>query len=1157
MTTGHAPAQDAAATARFLSDGVDRLVGWIDDPECDAVLRCARDDGGWDECPFPELAVRARRIGDRVAELFHTSGYGPDTPVAVLAATSVETVSAYCGVLDSGAALVPLSPPGMGELERTVERIGAICAAAGAPFLLTDDDHLEVARAAVDDSGVAVHAISALENRQVTDTGPDRALRDRGELALVQFTSGSTGDPRGVPIGWEALSDNCRMIAAHVGWQPGDRFGSWVPMYHDMGLVGILMTSLCTRSSFELMRPDQFIRSPQRYLEMLSRVQHSATPSFGLGYLAHRMRRDGTDVSTLDLSGCRSVVIGSEPLSAGDIAGFAEVATPLGFPLTGIRPAYGLAESTVLACAAWPGDQLRAVAIGARPALGQPVEISETWCGDLSTTLPSSGETAWSFALGSPDADLELTVCAADGAPVPEGVLGELAVRGPSVADGYHRAPGAAAPDGDAPRTRFTDGRLLTGDAAFFHQGRLHVLGRIGTSVKLRGRTVFMEDIDAAVVQAAGIPGGRVAATAVPSGPTPRILVALEAPSSEQVEAAEAAARRQAGTGPEVRIVEVPRGTIPRTSSGKPRRAALLPLVDDHLAADSARPDSSTTPDIPDRPAAPESTCALFEEVADEVSVPEGAAVLHEGSLAEGFGNPGSDVDFLVVVPGDAETPTMPTVLFAAGRRIEVRTRSVGQIRAQWQRLAEAAPESGSPEPDSPSEDLLNRCQRLAAAQVVRHGAVLEELGDPSPVALGPVLQRWWRARARACRARATAAAACGARSLAAAWTRAAGLQYLKSWLAAHDETYLESKWTAEQLRRAAAVGAPVPVTELPEDDGDWELLCDALDPRPAPSPAQLRHVRVAGVTTWSIGGRIHVIRGDRDVLATSEDAGRAWRTVVPGRDLASQLDADPDLGALLDSALELGLLALEERDPAGTWRPVHPAMAMVSPSGPPTPPVVGGDPLLTLSGATTNGERPFARCPLPAADFAACGMALVWSLMVAENAREDLGGALEAGQWGTASAAARRLVLLCARLVLTCSGIHPLPADVAPCHALRQWCPPSPELESLATTIDELLGSPTSPASCAADPDALTARLDALCRQVRTRAAGADFPSSFAGQAEWTRTLLIAYDWLRLGGHFDASLPLDEARDLVESGGMQPHTRTGNHPETDQEGPR
>ena len=1137
---------------RWADIDIARVIGWVDEPSSSAAIRALNDDGEWDDIGYEEAAGRVRGLGDAIAYWLSAHGHGADTPVAVIAPTAVDTVIAYWAVLDSGASLVPLSPPGLGEADAAAEKIAGILEVSEAPLVLASDDFAPLAARARELAGSSAHIVSSAELAAQAGPGGDAGTaRDRGEIALLQFTSGSTGSPRGVVISWEALAHNLDMIAGHVGFEPGDGFCSWLPMFHDMGLVGIVLLAVSTQSRLELMRPDQFIRRPERYVEMLSRCQHSASPSFGLGYAAYRLR--GRELPEVDLSGFKSLVIGSEPLRAADISGFLARFGELGFTGAQIRPAYGLAESTLMSCGTRLGEPMRALALSPTTEIGRPAAIDDEWHAS-DGPAPGAGATSWSFCVGTPDADAPVTICDPEGTPLPAGTVGEICVAGPSIADGYlEKSAGPADPE----RTRFDHGVLRTGDAGFFHDGGLFVLGRIGTSLKTRGRTVFMEDLDAAVAHASGLPGGRVAAAASPQAGGPKVHLALETPRAEQSESALHALRTLCGDH-EIELREVPRGFIPRTSSGKPRRHELIRLLagspaDDsnHVTTGGADQTPTATTSVehagtPAREFAAEDILALWEAVAPRVSVPATAGVLHEGSLAEGFGNARSDVDFLVVIPGDPATPTMPTVLFEAGRRVEVRTRSESEIRAQFDRLAVEAANADDPDPEAPGEDILNRCQRLAGSKLVRASDVIDEVSLPRTGDLEGILGRWWRARAESCRARAVAARALGNAAGEAGWMREAGVQALKAELAGKGETYLESKWLAEQLRRAGDDSAAELLGATggasPGHADRWaELAGERLGTR-EPTPGQLRIERVSEVTTWIIGTRAHVVRGREDVFVLTPEYADAWRRVVPGRSLAAHLDGDAARAEVLEWALDLGLVRLSVR--AGqAWREVRPAMSMVAEAKAVTPPPATGIPALTLAGATTAHARvPFVRSALHAKDFAACGMALVWSLMVTENAREDLDGALRSRQWGVASAAAARVVLLSSRLILTSCGVYPLPADVQPTRSLRTLCPPHPQIDTLADAVDELLAERTSAEAIRVDPAGLTARIDELVRTVRELAIGAGFPSSFDGPAQWNATLKIAYDWLRLGGYLDATLPLDEARDLVESGGQQPH---------------
>ena len=228
------------------------------------------------------------------------------------------------------------------------------------------------------------------------------------------------------------------------------------------------------------MRPEDFLRAPLRYLECFAdgRARLSAMPTFGLAHLVKRVRSDQLD--GLDLRGWRTLIVGAERVRRRALRRFEALLGPAGFAPTALAPAYGLAEGT-LAVTGPRTDRWRSA-----PLLDDPgVEV---------------------VGCGTPVLGAEVTIVDDQGVVVPDGTAGEIVVGGPSVAEGY-LDPGAVAERG----TRFVDGRLVSGDAGFVLDGELFVLGRLGDSLKLRGREVFAEELEA-VLDRHGIPARRVAA---------------------------------------------------------------------------------------------------------------------------------------------------------------------------------------------------------------------------------------------------------------------------------------------------------------------------------------------------------------------------------------------------------------------------------------------------------------------------------------------------------------------------------------------------------------------------------------------------------------------------------------------------------------------
>ncbi|MFK4145264.1 nucleotidyltransferase domain-containing protein [Streptomyces sp. NPDC004065] len=526
-------------------------------------------------------------------------------------------------------------------------------------------------------------------------------------------------------------------------------------------------------------------------------------------------------------------------------------------------------------------------------------------------------------------------------------------------------------------------------------------------------------------------------------------------------------------------------------------------------------------------------------------------AVVLEGSIAEGFGNPSSDVDFLLIARGERETPTMPSLLFVDGRRVEIRTRSVRQLTDQFSTLRDRARHPGRV-----PEDLLNRCQRLLHSHPLRGHALVEEVKSLMPPGqFARIAADWWGHRARQSLRHAVALLCLGRNEEAVEWNRAGLLQTAKAWAAGHGETYLEPKWLSLQLDRAGRPGVRERYRRLqetaPAPGGDREAahahLTACLDfaaalglTGVADRPGRLTVERAAGVTTWPAGDRVHVVRRRREVFALGDRAGAVWRSLVPGRPLPEALAAAAaatggDPGPLLATFLRYGLIRLAWKG-GGT---VTPSLPLAAPPGPVTPPPSTARPLLSVRGAAVGGPDAVDLIPLPADRFAAATMALVWSNVVVENAVEDLTGALRRRQWPVAELTARRAVHAALRGLFSAHGVHPLPPDCDLVHRMDLLPPSTGAIRSRAREL--LARAVASPH----DGDAVLEDLRSFVALVRDSAGADAFPASFDSAGAWRATLELGYDWLRVGVHLDATLPIEEARDLLSGHGLQPH-RTG-----------
>jgi hypothetical protein len=531
----------------------------------------------------------------------------------------------------------------------------------------------------------------------------------------------------------------------------------------------------------------------------------------------------------------------------------------------------------------------------------------------------------------------------------------------------------------------------------------------------------------------------------------------------------------------------------------------------------------------------------IAEETLTRIDAEPSWAMVLEGSIAEGFGNPSSDIDFLLIADTDGELPTMPSLLFVAGRRVEVRTRSLAQIEAQLDQVRALARRAVAKTP----EDLLNRCQRLLGSHVLRGDALVARAKALLPAAeFAEVMTNWWRHYARQSIRQAIALDTLGQHGEAAAWARSALVQAAKSWAAAHGETYLEPKWLSLQFDRIGDTETAArywALTDAGPQTPGYVAECVALVAELgvsgcAPDASKLSIEGAPGVTTWQTGERVHAVRAKRDVFAFGAHAGLVWRSVVFGRSLTDALAAASATGVvkpgeLFADFLRLGLVRLAWRGD----RFVSPALPLGAPTGPITPPPTAARPPLRLGGGAVTHDRAIELSPLPAVRFGAAAMTLMWSNVLVENAREDLSGAVARNQWRVAELSAHRVVLVCARGLLSAYGVNPLPPDSDVVRRLSLLPAETGPIRELAETIvARRLDSPAA-------AQRVLGELDGLVSATRTVTGAQVFPSSFDSARAWDRTLAIGYDWLRLGAYLDADLPIEEARDLLGNGGRQP----------------
>ncbi|HEY8209408.1 MAG TPA: AMP-binding protein [Myxococcaceae bacterium] len=520
-----------------------------------------------DPVTYAELDARAGAIARALAEIAE-----PGQRAMLLYPPGPEYVAGFFGCLAAGLVAVPVFPPGsLGG--RQAGRLRAIARDAAPRAALVSAEHGALAADLFDRAPVRVLDTSRLEPMP---SGPEPRCSPDG-VAFLQYTSGSTGDPRGVVVTHDNLLRNSRLIQESFGHTPEDVGVIWLPPYHDMGLIGGVLQPIFTGFPVHLMSPLSFVRHPLRWLEALSR--HGGTISGGPNFAYEACLRAVTPEQRdrLDLSRWRVAFTGAEPVRAATLERFADFFAPCGFRREALRPVYGLAEATLMVTCGALG---RAPSVRSFGAAGLERGRAEPGTGgEPSRAMVSCGRAREErLAVVDPESRRERT----------PGEVGEIWVSGASVARGYWERPEASAAcfgarlDGARDPADAARDFLRTGDLGFVLDGELFITGRLKDLVILQGRNLYPQDIEEAVAQAhpAIVPGGCAAFSVDDDEEKLVVLAEVETRGgkaagdlgevSDRILRAVAAAFE---VTPAV-VALVRARSLPRTSSGKLRRGA-------------------------------------------------------------------------------------------------------------------------------------------------------------------------------------------------------------------------------------------------------------------------------------------------------------------------------------------------------------------------------------------------------------------------------------------------------------------------------------------------------------------------------------------------------------------------------------------------------
>lgn len=521
---------------------------------------------------YPELL----RAVEHAAGAFAALGLRPGDRVLVAQPTSWAFLEAWLGAAWLGALPVAVAPPtGLGTGSAQIDKVARIAAQLGARFVVASAGFaagLERPEIAPELQALAARVLDPEALRGTAPATLSEPAPATEDVAFLQLTSGSTGLPRAVAITHRSIVHNAFAIDEAIGAPAGaptrewaDSLVSWLPLHHDMGLVGCLFVGLLAGLDLWLLPPTAFLARPKLWLEQLGRhgQAYAHAPNFGFQLCIERLSAE--ERAQLDLSPWRFAMTGAEMIRPETARGFLEAFGPSGFRAEALRCCYGLAEATLGVTLDIAGQGLRTRTLPAPKA-------------ELAGFLdPELREIA---CLGPPVRDTRVRIADAAGATLPEGEIGEVRVAGPGIFAGYF---GDAAATAEALAESPAYGReLRTGDLGLLHQGELYLTGRLKDLLIVRGHNFMPHEVEWLAEAVAGGGGAlRSGAFSVVHGAQGEAAVVViesaeKDPARQQEMAREIRERVSEGLGlllAEVRFVR--RGQIPKTTSGKVQRRAL------------------------------------------------------------------------------------------------------------------------------------------------------------------------------------------------------------------------------------------------------------------------------------------------------------------------------------------------------------------------------------------------------------------------------------------------------------------------------------------------------------------------------------------------------------------------------------------------------
>ena len=508
--------------------------------------------------PYAKLREQAFELARRLAGL----GLPRESRVALVAETTPDFVRFFFACQYAGLVPVPLPIPfSLGSHEAYVRQLRTMLESCRPDVAMAPVNFISFLNEAV--AGLRLEFFGTPEDfHRLPYADADPQPLQSHELAYLQYTSGSTRFPRGVMIRQAAVMDNLAGIAQHgVDLRPGDRAVSWLPFYHDMGLVGLMLTPVASQVSVDYLGTREFAMRPRQWLALMSR--NKATISFGppFGYeLCTRRLRPG-EAAKFDLSAWRVAGVGAEMIRTETLRNFAEALAPAGFREEAFLPCYGMAECS-LAVSFAPLNQ------------GLQVDRVDAECLALNgeaVPLEDGGRTNEFVDCGTLLPGFEMRILDEQGREVPERRIGTIYLRGPSVMSGYFDDPESTT----AVLSR--DGWLNTGDLGYRVGDRLFLTGREKDLIIVNGRNIWPQDLEYLAHQQPEVRPGDALAFGVPDADGDRVILVVQCRENDERKRVDLIerirSRVQSEIGVDCTVELVPLHTLPRTSSGKLSRS--------------------------------------------------------------------------------------------------------------------------------------------------------------------------------------------------------------------------------------------------------------------------------------------------------------------------------------------------------------------------------------------------------------------------------------------------------------------------------------------------------------------------------------------------------------------------------------------------------